>query len=63
MLLLEISLLLFRESFLPKIIEMGERVVKESKKITKNGLWGAFCLETILTPDGEIVVLKYQQEL
>ena len=47
-----------RESFLPKIIEMGERVVKESKKITKNGLWGAFCLETILTPDGEIVVFE-----
>jgi len=47
-----------RESFLPRIIEMGERVIKESRKITKGGLWGPFCLETILTPDEEIRVFE-----
>jgi len=47
-----------RESFLPRIIDMGERVIKESKKITKGGLWGPFCLETILTPNEEIRVFE-----
>ncbi len=47
-----------RESFLPRIIEMGENVIKESRKITKGGLWGPFCLEAILTPDEEIRVFE-----
>ena len=47
-----------RESFLPRVIEMGERVIKESRKLTKNGLWGPFCLEAILTPDEEIRVFE-----
>jgi len=47
-----------RESFLPRIIDMGERVIKESRKITKNGLWGPFCLEAILTPNEEIRVFE-----
>jgi 5-formaminoimidazole-4-carboxamide-1-(beta)-D-ribofuranosyl 5'-monophosphate synthetase len=47
-----------RESFLPRVIEMGERVIKESKKIVKGGLWGPFCLEAILTPDEEIRVFE-----
>jgi len=47
-----------RESYLPRIIEMGENVIKESKKLTKGGLWGPFCLETIMTPEGEIYVFE-----
>jgi len=47
-----------RESFLPRIIDMGERVIKESRKITPGGLWGPFCLETILTPNEEIRVFE-----
>ena len=47
-----------RESFLPRIIEMGENVIKESKKLTPGGLWGPFCLEAILTPDEEIRVFE-----
>ena len=43
-----------RESFLPQYLEMGENVVKESKKIVPKGLFGPFCLETILTPDEQI---------
>ncbi len=47
-----------RESFLPKLIEMGEAVVRESKKLAPPGLFGPFCLETILTPEEEIYVFE-----
>jgi 5-formaminoimidazole-4-carboxamide-1-(beta)-D-ribofuranosyl 5'-monophosphate synthetase len=47
-----------RESYLPRIIEMGEQVIKQSKKVTKRGLWGPFCLETIMTPEGNIFVFE-----
>lgn len=43
-----------RESLLPRYIEMGENVIKESKKISPPGLFGPFCLETVITPDEEI---------
>ena len=47
-----------RESFLPRIMEMGEDVIKESRKIVKRGLWGPFCLESIMTPEEEIYVFE-----
>jgi|TARA_Y100000031_G_C8247853_1_gene399010 5-formaminoimidazole-4-carboxamide-1-(beta)-D-ribofuranosyl 5'-monophosphate synthetase len=47
-----------RESYLPRIIEMGENVIKESRKMTPKGLWGPFCLETIMTPEGEIFTFE-----
>ncbi|MBI2576998.1 formate--phosphoribosylaminoimidazolecarboxamide ligase [Candidatus Woesearchaeota archaeon] len=47
-----------RESFLPRFIEMGEDVVRESKKIVPKGLWGPFCLECVLTPEEEIYVFE-----
>ncbi|MBW2976281.1 formate--phosphoribosylaminoimidazolecarboxamide ligase [Candidatus Woesearchaeota archaeon] len=47
-----------RESFLPRIIDMGEGVVKVSKKMTPGGLWGPFCLETIMTPEEEIYTFE-----
>lgn len=47
-----------RESFLPRIMEMGEDVIKESRKIVKGGLWGPFCLESIMTPEEEIYVFE-----
>lgn len=50
--------LVVRESYLPIIIEMGENVVKESKKIVPGGLFGPFCLETIMTPEGDIFVFE-----
>ena len=37
---------------------MGEAVVRESKKIVPHGLFGPFCLETILTPKEEIIVFE-----
>ena len=50
--------LVLRESLLPKVIEMGEQAIAQSKKITKRGLWGPFCLETILTPEQEFLVFE-----
>ena len=47
-----------RESFLPRLIEMGDAVVKESGKLAPPGLFGPFCLETILTPEEEIYVFE-----
>jgi len=47
-----------RESFLPKLIDMGEAVVEQSKKLAPPGLFGPFCLETILTPEEEIFVFE-----
>ncbi len=47
-----------RESFLPRLIEMGENVVKASQKLAPPGLFGPFCLETILTPEEEIYVFE-----
>ncbi|MFH1409645.1 MAG: formate--phosphoribosylaminoimidazolecarboxamide ligase [Nanoarchaeota archaeon] len=42
-----------RESLLPKVIEMGENVIKESQRMIPGGLWGPFCLETVISPDQE----------
>lgn len=50
--------LVLRESLLPEVFEMGEAVVKESKNLTKQGLYGAFCLETIITPDLKFYVFE-----
>ncbi|MEA2035919.1 MAG: formate--phosphoribosylaminoimidazolecarboxamide ligase [Nanoarchaeota archaeon] len=50
--------LVVRESLLPRIFEMGENVVKESKKICPPGLFGPFCLECIITPETEIITFE-----
>lgn len=50
--------LVIRESFLPRIIAMGERVVAVAKKIVSPGLFGPFCLEMVITPEEEIVVFE-----
>lgn len=47
-----------RESLLPQMFEMGQRVVEASKKIDPAGLFGPFCLETIVTPDLDFVVFE-----
>jgi len=43
-----------RESLLKEFMEMGRRVVEESKKIAGKGLFGPFCLECIVTRKLEI---------
>lgn len=40
-----------RESLLPQILNMGQRVVKASQELFSPGLIGPFCLETVSTED------------
>jgi 5-formaminoimidazole-4-carboxamide-1-(beta)-D-ribofuranosyl 5'-monophosphate synthetase len=47
-----------RESLLPRYLQMGYDVIKESKKLVKGGLFGPFCLESIVTPDTEIYTFE-----
>ncbi len=49
--------MVIRESLLPKVFQMGEGVVRESYE-RFGGLWGPFCLETIVTPDLEFKVFE-----
>jgi len=50
--------IVLRESLLPVVFEMGERVIEASKSIDGKGLFGPFCLETILTPDQQFIVFE-----
>jgi len=50
--------IVIRESLLPIYIEQGENTVKESKIIIPPGLFGPFCLETIMTPEQEIITFE-----
>jgi 5-formaminoimidazole-4-carboxamide-1-(beta)-D-ribofuranosyl 5'-monophosphate synthetase len=47
-----------RESLLPELLRMGERVVEESKKIAPPGIIGPFCLETVITDDLKIYTFE-----
>ena len=50
--------LTLRESLLSEAFEMGERVVATSKKIMDGGIWGPFCLETIITPEQKFSIIE-----
>lgn len=53
------SPLALRESLLAEAYEMGERVVAASKElINGRGIWGPFCLETIITPEQRFSVIE-----
>lgn len=53
------SPLVLRESMLPEAYEMGEKVIKKSQEIiSPQGLFGPFCLETIITPDQKFYVIE-----
>ncbi|MDQ6825196.1 MAG: formate--phosphoribosylaminoimidazolecarboxamide ligase [Candidatus Eremiobacteraeota bacterium] len=48
-----------RESLLAEAFTMGESVVRVSREICpERGLFGAFCLETIVTPESEFVMME-----
>lgn len=47
-----------RESLLPEIFAMGQKVVEVSKTLEPGGLTGPFCLETIVTPELEFYVFE-----
>ena len=46
-----------RESLLPEMFEMGERVVRESERMGAP-LWGPFCLEGVVTSDLQYYVFE-----
>lgn len=51
--------LIIRESLLPEVYAMGERVVETSKKLMEGkGLFGPFCLEMVITPDQRMFVIE-----
>ncbi len=49
--------MVIRESLLPRVFEMGAGVVEEART-RFGGLWGPFCLETVVTPDLEFKVFE-----
>lgn len=49
---------ILRESLLPEVLEMGERVVKKSKELFYPGMIGPFCLETVCTDELEFYVFE-----
>jgi len=52
------SPLALRESLLAEAYNMGERVVSSSQEIIKDGIWGPFCLETIITPEQKFSIIE-----
>ncbi len=51
--------LVLRESMLPEAYDMGRKTIEASRKlIDKKGIFGPFCLETIITPDAKFYVLE-----
>lgn len=50
--------MVIRESLLPKLFEMGENVVKSSRKFVQGGLFGPFCLEMIIDKDLNFYVFE-----
>lgn len=53
------SPLSLRESLLPEAYAMAERLVAASRRlIDEHGLFGPFCLETIITPDQKFYVVE-----
>lgn len=53
------SPLVLRESLLPEAFSMGEQIIQASKKlIDRRGLYGPFCLETVVTPDQRFFAIE-----
>lgn len=52
------SPLALRESLLAEAFDMGERVVVTASRLINGGIWGPFCLETIITPQQKFSVIE-----
>ena len=50
--------LTLRESLLPEVLSIGDRVASVSEEIAPPGIIGPFCLETIITDTGEIYTFE-----
>ncbi|NMX21448.1 5-formaminoimidazole-4-carboxamide-1-(beta)-D-ribofuranosyl 5'-monophosphate synthetase [ANME-1 cluster archaeon GoMg4] len=47
-----------RESLLPRVLEMGRKVIETSQELFSPGLIGPFCIETICTEDLEFIAFE-----
>ncbi len=47
-----------RESLLLKVFEIADQIIEASKALAPPGLLGPYCVETIITPDLEIIVIE-----
>ncbi|WP_456474282.1 formate--phosphoribosylaminoimidazolecarboxamide ligase [Candidatus Pyrohabitans sp.] len=50
--------LVARESLLPRVLEMGDRLVEVSREIAPPGMLGPFCLETMVTHNLEFIAFE-----
>jgi 5-formaminoimidazole-4-carboxamide-1-(beta)-D-ribofuranosyl 5'-monophosphate synthetase len=50
--------IVIRESLLPQVFDLGENVVKTSKKLVGEGLFGPFCLEGIMDPNLDFYIFE-----
>jgi 5-formaminoimidazole-4-carboxamide-1-(beta)-D-ribofuranosyl 5'-monophosphate synthetase len=55
--------MVLRESLLDEVFDIGERIVKQSKKIAGKGLIGPFCMETIIKENLEIVAFEISSRI
>ena len=51
--------IVLRESLLPKVMDYGNRFVKETIKVERGGIAGPFCLESVVKDDLSIVVFEF----
>ena len=51
-----------RESLLPKVFQMGERIVQRANELF-GGIWGPFCLESIVTDKLEFKVFEISSRI
>lgn len=51
--------IVIRESLLPRVYEMGQSIIDVSKRLMPpHGLYGPFCLETIITPNQSFYAIE-----
>ncbi|MEM3518761.1 MAG: DUF1297 domain-containing protein, partial [Nitrososphaerales archaeon] len=50
--------LTIRESLLPEILQMGDKLQKTAKELAPPGIIGPFCLETVITDNLEIYTFE-----
>ena len=55
--------MVLRESLLGEIMEVGEKLVAQSRKMAPPGLIGAFCLETIITENLDIIAFEISSRI
>jgi 5-formaminoimidazole-4-carboxamide-1-(beta)-D-ribofuranosyl 5'-monophosphate synthetase len=47
-----------RESLLPQVFEIGDKLVESAKKLVKPGMNGPFCMQTLVNDDLEVICFE-----